>query len=300
MKPYAWIVLYATLAAMCLGCGSSDSTDPPMDMDQIAAIASQQRESTESAGTASSKTAASQSPAPAGRDAHRETPSPNPNLETRRGFDLKDWSNEAAYVLVKAAADQTAAQLAREWNGKVLKDVLGKPIDEERGQAVVYQLAGHPWSIFATDSSQLEELVPVLSRQTDLLVFWNSDFNGWAGIELYRAGEEVEAIHWGVAEDALGEDANAALWHSEGQVTETYDDGVTMDYAFRFRSKLRKVTPVDLQQGEAFVNAFMRHHDAYLPDADQMPWVDENNFITSPLGPAAFTAVHAVEVESPE
>jgi hypothetical protein len=31
-----------------------------------------------------------------------------------------------------------------------------------------------------------------------------------------------------------------------------------------------------------------------------MPWLDENNSITSPLTPAAFTAVHAVEIESPE
>jgi hypothetical protein len=219
----------------------------------------------------------------------------DPNLRTKRGFGLTDWSNEATYVLVKADAEKTANALARAWNGKVVKNVFGQPSND--AHLVVYQLAGHPWSVFACDGSQIEPLSKNLISDADVMFIWNSDFNGWSGCDVYRAGQEVEAIHWGAEGDGLGEDADATKWHARGKVGKSIE-GETYNDVFQFRSKTRKVTEADLQKGEAFVDAFLRHHDAYLPDADQMPWsgADESHAVTSPLGIAAFAAVHAVEV----
>jgi hypothetical protein len=196
---------------------------------------------------------------------------------------------------VKADAAKTADTVARIWRGKVLKDVLGKPTNEN-DQVVVWQLAGHPWSVFACHGSQIEPLTAALSSSSDVLAIWNSDFNGWSGVDLYRAGKEVEAVHWGAEEDGLGEDRDPAKWHTKGKVAKTLD-GEAYNDLYLFRSSLRKITEQELAKGEAFVDDFLRHHDAYLPDADKMPWPDsETNTFHSPLARENFAAVHAVEV----
>jgi hypothetical protein len=320
MKRREWIVALTVVIMNCFGCGSSDSGQAPADMHETLARLEEQRAAAAAANPASSGTSTAQTPAPAATPppaapqpspapppaAPQPSPAPppappqpataDPSLASKRGFDLEDWSNTAAYVLVKTDAATAAELLARELKGTVIKDTLGKPVNEGRAQAIVYQLAGHPWSIFACDNSQLETLAPALSRDADVLVFWQNDFNGWAGVELFRGGQQLEAVHWGVAEDGLGEDADPSKWDARGEFVRTYED-ISMTDAFLFRSKLRQVTPAELSQGDAFIDAFMRHHDAYLPDADQMPWFDyDTKLINSPLGPAAFTAVHAVEV----
>ncbi len=185
-----------------VGCGSSNSTQAPASMDQMATALEQQSAAktpaqNENQTTGLKTKAAADNAAPTG-PAAKAAPvaAADPALRTKRGFDLEDWSNEAAYVLVKTDAAKTADALAQIWKGKVVRDVFGKPTDEKRNQVVVYQLAGHPWSVFACDGRQLETLVPSLSRDADVLVAWNSDFNGWSGIALYRGGQEVEAIHW--------------------------------------------------------------------------------------------------------
>jgi hypothetical protein len=299
-----------TLAAIswsgCSSSGSASSAGGPSEMDQMAAaldrpgvaqpaVASSSITTATPADATTTATAAS-SPRPLTQTA--QPPVADPSLRTKRGFGLKDWSNEAVYILVKADAAKTADALARTWNGKVLKNVYGKPASEQSDQVVIWQLAGHPWSIFATDGSQIEQLSAALSSDMDVLIIWNSDFNGWSGVDLFRAGKEVEAVHWGPEGDALGEDADVSKWHTKGQFAQTIE-GEPYNETYQFRSTLRKVTEQDLQKGEPFVDAFLRHHDAYLPDVEQMPWGDEdNNTFTSPLGPAAFAGVHAVEVTS--
>ena len=220
----------------------------------------------------------------------------DPSLRTKRGFGLTDWSNEAVYVLVKADAAKTADALARVWSGKVLKDALNKPTTDEFNEVVVYQLAGHPWSIFACHGTQIEPLSTALSSDADVLIIWNSDFNGWSGVDLFRGGKEIEALHWGPEGDGIGEDADSTKWHATGQRI-TSNEGATYSDVFQFRSTVRKATPQDLNQGEEFVDAMLRHYDAYLPEADQMPWPDiDANTFNSPLPPTAFAGVHAVQV----
>ena len=74
-------------------------------------------------------------------------------------------------------------------------------------------------------------------------------------------------------------------------------DDISFDEVYRFRSKARKAAPEELAKGEAFVDAMFKLNDAYLPDADQMPWFDyDTKMISSPLGKGAFAGVYAVEV----
>jgi hypothetical protein len=306
MKRHASSIAFLVALIGWAGCGSSGSTSAPSDMDALAAVSDQHRASNTATATGSQPTVSNpqatsiqtSAPQPAATPA---TPvAVDPSLASKRGFDLKDWSNEAAYVLVKADVAKTADALAAAWKGKVIKDVFGTVVPEHRALVPVFQLAGHRWSIFATDNSQLEMLSAALSRDTDVLVAWNSDFNGWSGVGLYRGGQEVEAIHWGGVDEKLGEDANASLWHAEGQIPRKFED-IEFTDSFLFRSKLRKMTPQELQKGEAVVDAMLRANDAYLPDADQMPWTDadEQGALSSPLGPAAFKGVYAVEIDEP-
>jgi hypothetical protein len=294
-----------------IGCGSSDSGGGSGSMSDAAAALDRENTAATAPGDGSEAANANAAPAAAPTQPAAATSSPpaapsgparvavDPSLASKRGFDLEDWSNEAAYVLIKADAAKAADAVAGALKGKVIRDVFGKPVDENANQTVVYQLAGHPWSVFATYGEGLEELVKTLSRGADVLVFFQDDFNGWALVEMYRGGEEVEAVHWGGVEEKLGEDADASKWHAEGKFDRTYE-GITMTDSFLFRSKLRKVTPADLGKGDAFIDEFFVHHDAYLPDADQMAWFDYDTKTTSsPLGATAFAGVHAVEVSGP-
>lgn len=272
-------------------------------MDKMAAAIDQHNASQASAATAgqaasaavnASASSAVQPPAVASSAA--PAAAADPSLASKRGFDLDDW-NEASYVLVKGDAAKTAEVLAGVWKGKVVKDVLGRPAKDNAIQMVVFQLAGHPWTICACDASQFELITRALSN-TDVLVAWQSDFNGWSGVELYRGGEEVEAVHWGPDGDKLGEDADAAKWQTRAEIVrkneyESYAD------AFLFRSKARKVTSQDLQKGDAFIDDMFRAHDAYLPDSLQMPWAHSESGpdqFNSPLPAAAFSGVHVVEI----
>jgi hypothetical protein len=120
------------------------------------------------AGTTPPSTPAGAAPSPA-----TTAPATDPSFASKRGYALTDWSNEAAYVLVKADVAKTTDALATAWKGKVIKDVFGMKVEEDANQIVVYQLDGHPWSIFACDNGALDELTPALSRDADVLVFWN-------------------------------------------------------------------------------------------------------------------------------
>jgi hypothetical protein len=302
-----WLAIAFMVATVgCGGCGSSSSSSSSSggnDMDKMAAAIDQHnasQASTASAGQAASgDTSASASNAtqpPAVASSAAPAAAADPSLASKRGFDLDDW-NEASYVLVKGDAAKTAETLAGVWKGNVVKDVLGQPAKENAIQMVVFQLAGHPWSVFACDARQFEEVTKALS-DTDVLVAWQSDFNGWSGIELYRGGEEVEAVHWGPDEDKLGEDADAAKWQTRAEVVRKNEDDSYND-AFLFRSKARKIAVQDLQKGDAFIDEMFRAHDAYLPDSLQMPWAhseDGPDQFHSPLPPSAFSGVHVVEV----
>jgi hypothetical protein len=293
-----WLSI-AVATVVFVGCSSSNSTQAPNDMDAMAASLDQPKPSSGPAAATSN----SAPTAPAGGATQTAVATAaDPALRSKRGFGLTDWSNEAAYVLVKADAAKTAGALVKAFKkGKVVKDVFGKPSDERKDQVVVFQLAGHPWSIFACDASQIEEFAKTLSRDTDMLGAWNSDFNGWSGIQLYRGGEEVEAVHWGFDEDKIGEDADASKWQTTAQIPRKLGDE-TLSELYLFRSKARKVAAPDLQKGQAFIDAMFRQNDAYLPEIEQMPWAEagESETITSPLGPAAFAAVHLVEFSEGE
>ena len=92
-------------------------------------------------------------------------------------------------------------------------EIVGISEDDEDGGAIVYQLKGHPWSIFALwPDEKFDEYAAELSKEldADVLTFANSDFSGWSFVDLYRGGEEVEALHWGEDLSEIGAPADPA------------------------------------------------------------------------------------------
>ena len=171
---------------------------------------------------------------------------------------------------------------------------------DEGGGAIVYQFKGHPWSIFALwPNEDFAEDAAALSKDidADVLTFANSDFSGWSFVSLYRDGQEVEALHWGedLTESGLS-GPNLSEWNTHTKIANDHGDGVVITEQWLFRSRLRKASEQDLQKGTAFNDELFKHYDAYLPDADQMPWAGANG-IESPLGAEAFEAVHLVVIQ---
>jgi hypothetical protein len=273
-----------------LGCGSAENGGESASMDEMAAAVSQPK-SLVAEGTVVVREAEPN------EDLSTASGKPDPSLPSKRGFALFDLSNEAAYVLLKAPADKVADALAKKWGGTVTKDVYGKPSDATLNGAVVFQLKGHPYSIYATYGGEdFDEEVATLSKElaTDAVTFANSDFSGWSFVSVFRNGEEVEALHWGEDLTELGLAApSASEWDTTTKITTDYGDGVQITDQWLFRSKLRKVTEAELQQGEKFNDAMFKQYDAFLPDADNMLWPAEDG-IESPYGAEAFEAVHLV------
>jgi hypothetical protein len=280
-----------------LGCESAEQSDDAASMDEMAAMLSQAQQPNDGTATSSSTSTGSGSETTPSESASPVPASaPDPALATRRGFALHDLSNEAAYIMVKMDAAKAAEAIAKQMKGNLTKNAYGKTTDVETG-TIVYQLAGHPWSIYAImPDEHFDDDAAALSRElgTDVLTFASSDFNGWSFVALYRGGDEVEAIDWGTEGDGLGADADLSKWDSHGSISHTYED-IEFTDQFLFRSKLRKASEQELQQGEAFVDAMFKQYDAYLPDAEDMPWLDDDG-IASPLGPTAFAGVHLVTV----
>jgi hypothetical protein len=114
-----------------------------------------------------------------------------------------------------------------------------------------------------------------------------------------ESNDLVERFHWGEASDALGEDGNESLWDTRAETSSVDPNGIESHKALLFSSKLRKLAQADLQgKGDAIADRLFREHDAYLPNMNDMPWNDEGK-IASPLGPAAFSVVHFIQVREP-
>jgi len=294
------VIVLGLAAIGWLGCSSSEQGGDEASMDDMAAMLSQPQaptSSTDEVGIAERTDPAERAAQPDKESVAPSAAAPDPNLTSRRGFALQDLSDEIGYVMVKADVVKVADAVAKLVKGQVVKDSLGKnPIAEDSG-TIVFQLAGHPWSIVALWPDEgFNEQAATLSRElgTDVMTYASSDFNGWSFVVLYRGGEPVEALDWGGEGDELGEDGDDSKWDSQATIPLTGED-IDLNERFLFRSTLRKVTEQDLQQGEGFVDWLFKQHDAYLPDAEDMPWLGENG-IESPLGAAAFAGVHAVIV----
>ena len=222
------------------------------------------------------------------------------DLAAKRGFALSDLSSDAAYVLVKADAARVAEAIAESLGGEVTADAYGKSPAEDQGGTIVFRLQGHPWTVFALwPDDEFDRSMAELSKelQADVLTFAHSDLSGWSFVHLYRNGQEVESLHWGEDPSDLGLAApTEADWDMTTKVTTDHGDEVSITDLWLFRSKLRKISEQDLQQGEAFNDALFMHYDAYLPDAEDMPWAGENG-VESPLGEGAFDAVLIVTID---
>ncbi len=210
-------------------------------------------------------------------------PAPEP-LAARRGYAVTDLSHATvSYVFIKADAAEAARAIAETFGGTARDILPPNPIPEEvqtqRGK-FVFQFKGHPWSIFmGTYDDHADGACKISKAGCDVLSFCNENTSGWSDLVLYRNGEEVEHLSWGLdyseemeefeEEAGAGADAAGSGWDAEATVVT--DAEMEMQDSYLFRSKLREATTEDLQRGEGFVDETFRYHDAYFMDIDEQP-----------------------------
>ena len=237
-------------------------------------------------------------------------PTPLPPAE-RRGYGLTDLSNATvAYFLVRADLEATADLLARLTDGEHRPLVIGESaadVPDDRQAFVVYQVRGQAHTLFAGSYANYETLPARLSANggPDVLAFVNEDVSGWSDLSLHRNGEQIEQLAWGLdyfeemeeAAGLLGEAGEPAPAPDAHPVPDGWDHAVLvrdpnepdMADAYQFRSSVRTITDADLATGEAFVDATLRFHDTWLPDLDEMLWLEHpRNLLHSRLPAEAF------------
>src|SRR5262245_14764385 len=120
-------------------------------------------------------------------------------IAERRGYALDDLSNATiAYIMVRGDVNAVAEALRDLIGGSLVHDAMSKKLDANKPGYIVYQLAGHPWSIFAAsydDSVKLPALFAGKGLET--LTFVHEDTSGWSSLNCCRGGEDVETLHWG-------------------------------------------------------------------------------------------------------
>lgn len=237
-------------------------------------------------------------------------------IEQRRGYALTDLSNASiAYIMVRGPVAQVAQKIAEISGNEAIQETIGKPLTDGADSAsghIVYQLVGHPWSIFAGSYNTFEDLPQRLSNDFgfEVIAFCNEDVSGWSALVVYQKGKEMERIEWGLdysdeMEDAaeylaeIGEEVpdrkdQYARW--DVHTTIVTDEELEMSDEYRFRSKLRKISEDDLKRGEAFVSELLVKHDAYLSDLEEMVWCEDKNnkVVSQKLPPDAIAGVYSV------
>ncbi len=213
-------------------------------------------------------------------------------IESRRGLALEDWPDGYVWMLAKTDAVTVAEAIAQARDGEVVRDALGKSLQQDKVQTITCQFKGHSWSVFGWfERKEPGKFAKQLSRDlgVDVIMVAYSDFTGWQFIDTFRGGEHIEAFHWGL------DDLNpSGSWDVKTSWDTDYGDGVVLTDILCFRSSLHQATEEQVQRGDDFADWLLRQHDAYLAKSEAMAWINPQGKVESSLGPEAFSAVVAV------
>lgn len=205
-----------------------------------------------------------------------------PSITNQRGFALDDYPDSFGFVLVKAGIDQSSNALSDATGGTVIRDVH-KNFEQVHGSGfLVWQYAGHPWSIFRYFVCQ-EDVPQTISTtlNTDCIYFQYEDTGGAAGYNLFRNGTIVESYAFGLS---YREEMMEAFEETGEELPEELDHGIPWDintvddehyYQYVFRSTLRSVSEAEVKNSQEFLNDFFIIRDAWLPAWREIPWVIE-------------------------
>jgi hypothetical protein len=226
----------------------------------------------------------------------------SPPIETRRGFELDDYPTSLSIILVKERVNEVSRALAEFMETSVIQDVyINFEQVNNANFTLVWQCAGHAWSVFRLDGACRQDVPRTLSKnmQTDCIYFQYEDTSVWKGYELFRNEISLEAYDFGLdyreemadlleeMEEEMPEDSNYGIsW----DINTTDDDGY---HQFLFRSSIRSVSEAEIKNSQVFINNFFINQNAWLPDWTNMPWVEEKS--PPEMSKSLFIGVNFVE-----
>jgi hypothetical protein len=207
-------------------------------------------------------------------------------IENRRGFELNDYPTSFTVVLVKARVSEVSKALAEFMKTSVIQDVyINFEQVNDASLTLVWQYLGHAWSVFYLDGACREDVPRTLSQnmKTDCIYFQYEDTSGWEGYELFRNGISLEAYSFGLD---YREEMAEFLEDIEVEIPESSDNRMSWDinttddddyHQFLFQSSLRSVSGDEIKNSQVFVNNFFISQNAWLPDWENIPWVEEKS-----------------------
>jgi hypothetical protein len=200
---------------------------------------------------------------------------------SRRGCEWDDFGESISLIVVKAPAKDVAAALSAKYNGKIeAVDPYATGDAHPDISNVVFQHAGHAFSVFAT-TDQSENFASDLSKalKTRLLCLMHEDTSGWTEYRAFDAGRNVETYTFGA--DYADEMETMAEEMGEDFQMNADDHGNTWDHRIKedetdylFRSELRKVKADTITDSTAMLNDAFVAADAWLPGWSHFPWGD--------------------------
>jgi hypothetical protein len=161
----------------------------------------------------------------------------NRRWETERGIWLADYNNSLA--LVRAPVDDVALAFQRRtarWD----RDVLGAEVVVGEEALFLFRLRGHSWTEVLHSKDDYDWVGPVSRRlDTRAILYAVSDTACCIGYFFYGSGRRLERF-------------------------EALDSGREV----RFRSKIRRAIPADVEDGRDWPNRFFLEQDALEPFID--------------------------------
>ncbi|MEL7246088.1 MAG: hypothetical protein AAGM40_27705 [Cyanobacteria bacterium J06573_2] len=209
----------------------------------------------------------------------------NSEIENKRGFDLDDYPGSFGYILIKAGIDEVSSTVAKLKSTTVVKYLYTNFSERSDYGYLVWQYFGHDWTMFEYGVCQ-PKLPQKISKilKTDSIYYEYEDTSGWEGYSFFRNGVEIEGYSFGL--DYFEEMAESAEYaEEEFDLQSQYDSYIkdeNRDYLFSFRSSIRNASDDEIKNENKFLNRFFISQNAWLPDYNFMPYVDENGKIDLP------------------
>lgn len=173
-------------------------------------------------------------------------------MTTQFGYDFDELNGNVDILLIKGDKTELCSST-------YLKSLQGEWEFKES--------AGENWNFYegtACPAEGFEILAQELSKEysTKAIYFYWGDASGWMGYKLFENGEEKEDYSFGLNYDEEMEEMGVDFAESRKEGTLVANDDEENQYLFW--SVHRQKNEEEIQEGEAFIDAFLREEKAYI------------------------------------